>query len=250
VRRAFIGAVALSLLLLSACNLVLGMDALDSGGPDRGGAPTSGAGGFTSSGGGGQAGGGNAGGATEGGNAGSATEGGNSGSATEGGNSGSAGQAGAGGNTGVPYSGGGRGGNGGNGGFADVGGSGGSSGIGAPCSTKSPDASCSCVGYATHDYWFCSAYLTFEAAEKKCKAVSMHLPRVETQAEDTFLFNTGADKNMGEYFLGAIDAQYSHWSTGQPDGSGDCTVVQINGPWDDRTCFDQRKYICEAVRAH
>jgi len=212
VRCAFVGSVALSLLLLSACNLVLGMDALDSGGPDSGGTDA----------------------------------GGGSAKAGAGGISGDSGGSASG---GAPVNlGGGNAGAGGNAGSAGGGGAAGSSGIGMPCLTKSPDASCSCAGYGARDYWFCTAYLTFDAAEKKCKAVSMHLPKVESQGEDSFLFKTAAGKNLGEYYLGAIDAQYSHWSPGQPDGSGACIVVQNNGPWDDRTCFDQRKYICESAR--
>lgn len=269
-RCAFVGSVALSLLLLSACNLVLGMDALDSGGPDSGGTDAGGGsakagaggisgdsggsasggapvnlGGYSASGAGalglmgGAAGGPPAvggfagtGGSQGGGAAGSGSDGGNASSAGAGGAGATGGNAGAGGNAGS----------------AGGGGAAGSSGIGMPCLTKSPDASCSCAGYGARDYWFCTAYLTFDAAEKKCKAVSMHLPKVESQGEDSFLFKTAAGKNLGEYYLGAIDAQYSHWSPGQPDGSGACIVVQNNGPWDDRTCFDQRKYICESAR--
>jgi hypothetical protein len=98
----------------------------------------------------------------------------------------------------------------------------------------------------------------------------MHLPKVETKVEDDWLFATAAQNSLGEYFLGATDATtpdewswlaggklwsgqvdgtpygYSHWSSNEPNGSGDCLVVQSNGPWDDRICSDQRKYVCEA----
>lgn len=126
------------------------------------------------------------------------------------------------------------------------------------------------MAHDAHDYWFCPTFLTLGAAEAKCKAVSMHLPKVETKAEDDWLFATAAQSSLGEYFLGATDATtpdewswlaggklwsgqadgtaygYANWSSNEPNGSGDCLVVQSNGPWDDRTCTDQRKYVCEA----
>jgi Lectin C-type domain len=203
----------------------------------------------------------------EGGTAGIETAGGKAGTSGAGGSAGKAGSGGSGGTAGNAGSGGtgGAGGTGGKGGSAGAGGSG-----TAPCSSKSPDATCSCVANAAHDYWFCTTYLSFAAAEKKCTAAGMHLPKVETKAEDDFIFATTAAKTMGEYYLGATDAAtadtwlwlaggqfwkgvadgtasgYAHWSANEPNASGDCLVVQSNGPWDDRICTDQRKYICEA----
>ena len=171
----------------------------------------------------------------------------------------------------VSGGGGGSGGSAGKGGSGGTAGSGGSGGSGAAtCTSKSPDPSCTCVTHGAQEYWFCSTYLTFAAAEKKCTAVGMHLPKVETKAEDDFLFGTCVTLSMGEYFLGATDASapdtwtwlaggtfwvgvadgtptgYTNWSPNEPNASGDCLVVQSNDRWDDRTCTDQRKYICEA----
>ena len=141
----------------------------------------------------------------------------------------------------------------------------------AECSSAAPDVSCTCEVYGAHDYWFCATYLTFSASENKCKSVGMHLPKIETQAEDDWLFSTAASKSFGEYFLGATDAAtpnewswlaggkfwsgladgtalaYSHWSANEPNASDDCVVVQSNGPWDDRLCTYQRLYVCETL---
>jgi hypothetical protein len=155
-------------------------------------------------------------------------------------------------------------------GGAAMSGSAGSGGDGGTdCASTAPEASCSCVAYGGHDYWFCTNYLTFGGAENKCKAVSMHLPKIDSEAEDDWLFSTAAIKTMGEYFLGATDAStpdewswlaggklwsgvadgtptgYANFSPNEPNDSGDCLVVQSNGPWDDRICTDQRKYVCE-----
>lgn len=140
----------------------------------------------------------------------------------------------------------------------------------AACITAAPDIGCTCELYNAHEYWFCNQYLTFAAAENKCKSVKMHLPKIETQAEDDWLFAAAQAYLLGEYFLGATDAStpdewswlaggkfwsgvadgtatgYAHWSANEPNASGDCLVVQGNGPWDDRTCTDQRRYVCES----
>lgn len=154
--------------------------------------------------------------------------------------------------------------------FAGDGGAGGEGGAPPTCTTVAPDATCTCVAHDAHDYWFCTTFLGFTAAEAKCTARGMHLPKVETQAEDAWLFAMCAEKSMGEYFLGGSDADvpdtwtwlqggtfwqgvadgtamgYTNWNSNEPNDSGDCLVVQSNGPWDDRTCGDQRKYVCEA----
>ena len=200
------------------------------------------------------------------------TEGGKGGSSGASGSAGGGGKAGSGGNGGSAGNGGsgGSGGGAGKGGAAGSGGNGGSGGSGpAACSSSSPDATCTCVAHDDHDYWFCTTFLTFTSAESKCTAVGMHLPKVETAGEDSFLRTTCNDKTMGEYYLGATDASsqnswswlaggklwegvangtasgYTHWNSNEPNASGDCLVVQTNGAWDDRICTDQRKYICE-----
>lgn len=152
---------------------------------------------------------------------------------------------------------------------AEAGAAGAGGGV-AECLSASPDVGCSCEPHGAHEYWFCSQYLTFAAAENRCKSVTMHLPKIETQAEDDWLFAAAQAHTLGEYFLGATDATtpdvwswlaggtfwmgiadgtasgYAHWSPNEPNASGDCLVVQANGPWDDRICTDQRRYVCES----
>lgn len=151
------------------------------------------------------------------------------------------------------------------------GGDGNEGGAPAGCASTAPEASCSGALHDAHEYWFYPTFLGFSAAEAKCAARGMHLPKVETQREDAWLFATSADMAMGEYYLGASDEAepnswvwlqggtfwqgvangtatgYTNWSANEPNDSGDCLVVQSNGPWDDRTCGDQRKYVCEAA---
>jgi hypothetical protein len=138
------------------------------------------------------------------------------------------------------------------------------------CNSTSPDASCTCAKNGAAEYWFCTTFLEFDKAEAKCTAVGMHLPKVETVGEDTFLYDTAMAKVLGEYYLGGTDVAvpdtwvwlaggqfwqgqvdgtvtgYAHWNVTDPNHTGDCVVVQNGGVWDDRTCADERKYICEA----
>jgi hypothetical protein len=148
---------------------------------------------------------------------------------------------------------------------------GGAGGAAAECLSAAPDVGCDCQLYAAHDYWFCSSYLSFTASENKCKSVGMHLPKIETQAEDAWLYAMAQSHSLGEYYLGSTDAAtpnewswlaggklwsgvadgtaygYTHFSANEPNASGDCLVVQSNGPWDDRGCTDQRRYVCESL---
>jgi hypothetical protein len=133
-----------------------------------------------------------------------------------------------------------------------------------------PEANCSCGKLEAAEYWFCPTFRGFTDAEAKCTAQGMHLPKVESQAEDAWLYLTATAKALGEYYLGATDSAvpdtwmwlaggqlwqgladgtptgYVHWNTMEPNASGDCVVVQNGGAWDDRTCGDERKFICEA----
>ena len=138
------------------------------------------------------------------------------------------------------------------------------------CNSTSPDATCTCAKNGAAEYWFCTTFLEWDKAEAKCTAVGMHLPKVETADEDTFLYSTATAKLLGEYYLGGTDVAvpdtwvwlaggqfwqgqadgtvtgYAHWNVAEPNASGDCVVVQNGGAWDDRGCDDERKYICEA----
>jgi hypothetical protein len=219
--------------------------------------------------------------ASSGGKAGNTSGGANAGTGGSGGaHAGAAGQAGTGGAGqggggagGGGAGGGGAGGGGAGGGGTGGGGAGGGGSGGMPavsCDSRSPDASCTCAKNGDAEYWFCATYLEFDKAEAKCTAVGMHLPKVETVGEDTFLYDTATTKALGEYYLGGNDVAtadtwvwlaggqfwqgqangtvtgYAHWNVGDPNHTGDCVVVQNGGVWDDRTCKDERKYICEA----
>lgn len=211
------------------------------------------------------------GGAASGGKGGNPSGGTQAGTGGAGGSGGTAAGAAGKGGTGGAGGGGGTGGGGTGGGGTGGGGNGGSGGDPpVKCDSTSPDASCTCAKNGDAEYWFCATFLEFDKAEAKCTAVGMHLPKVETAGEDTFLYTTAMAQSLGEYYLGGNDLAeadtwvwlaggqfwkgqsdgtvtgYAHWNTGDPNHTGDCVVVQNGGVWDDRICNDERKYICEA----
>ncbi len=149
-------------------------------------------------------------------------------------------------------------------------GSGGTGGSAAECATSSPHASCTCHAYGGHDYWFCTTKAVFDVAEGNCVSAGMHLMKVTSGPEDTWIYDTGF-ATLGEYWLGSSDEStpdtwtwlwggtfwtgtangtaggYEHWNDNEPNASGECAMVQTGGAWDDRICTDQRGYVCEAV---
>jgi hypothetical protein len=93
--------------------------------------------------------------------------------------------------------------------------------------------------------------------------------KIASAAEDQWVNDATVALSFGEYYLGSSDAMtpntwtwlsggtfwtglangtasgYAHWNGGEPNGSGDCLVVQTGFVWDDRVCTDNRKYICD-----
>ena len=145
----------------------------------------------------------------------------------------------------------------------------GSGGGAAACSGAKPESNCVCHSNSNHDYWFCPTARDFADAESKCVGAGLHLVKISSATEDKWVNDTANAATFGEYYLGSTDAStpntwtwlaggtfwtglangtasgYAHWGPNQPDGSGDCLVVQNNFVWDDRICTDNRLYICD-----
>lgn len=145
----------------------------------------------------------------------------------------------------------------------------GSGGGAAACSGAKPESNCVCHSNSNHDYWFCPTARDFADAESKCVGAGLHLVKISSATEDKWVNDTANAATFGEYYLGSTDAStpntwtwlaggtfwtglangtasgYAHWGASQPDGSGDCVVVQNNFVWDDRICTDHRLYICD-----
>lgn len=143
---------------------------------------------------------------------------------------------------------------------------------GRPSSCDRPPAKCHCATHDDHDYLFCAVDAMRAAAEATCQSMGMHLIRVNGVAEELWMFDTavslsmtgdlwsgGMDQGTNDYawpdgtrfWSGAADGMpvndsYSHFRPSEPNGSGDCVVLQSDHRWDDQDCSWLRNYVCEA----
>lgn len=94
-----------------------------------------------------------------------------------------------------------------------------------------------------------------------CAARGYHLAKVETEAEDDWMMETGFAFG-GDYFIGLSDedaegewvwtdstvATWFNWVGGEPNGerSENCVEVRTLGGWNDRPCSYDRRFVCEA----
>lgn len=128
---------------------------------------------------------------------------------------------------------------------------------GCPCDVVSRDG---------HGYMLCPGPRTWLAARMHCELFGYSLAVVEDAAEDAFVFGEVDGRSFDDTWLGHNDVltegtwvwldgvplAYTHWDAGEPNDSGgeDCGVVMTaagrESEWDDRSCGDERPYVCES----
>ncbi|HMJ03130.1 MAG TPA: lectin-like protein, partial [Conexibacter sp.] len=135
-----------------------------------------------------------------------------------------------------------------------------------------PDASCTAATNGTHEYFFCSAALGWDAARARCKLQARgDLVNIASMAENDFIRtqpSTNAwigardvaieglwrwDNNGLPFWRGgaagsAQQSRFARWSSGQPDDAGsneDCAEFWADGSWNDGVCGGAHPYICE-----
>jgi hypothetical protein len=145
-----------------------------------------------------------------------------------------------------------------------------------PACTDSAD--CTCAELAGHAYWFCTQHLYWNDAQSHCQTAGMDLVRIDSQAENDFLVDTGATRGVFTFNnfaqIGAssqaqagewrwpdgtllwqggsngdpVGGLYSNWDTMSPSGSGAarCSGILTSGIWQDRTCTGAEPFICES----
>ncbi len=138
-------------------------------------------------------------------------------------------------------------------------------------------AGCTGVPFGGHGYAFCGTAVTWTAARDACVAAGLRLVRVDTEAENAFLFATSsAAGGIGEHFIGArveadgtrrwrwadgtelwegtlggsaIGGIFAAWETDQPDDDAAprCAVARARmmGRWHDTSCDTPDQYVCE-----
>jgi hypothetical protein len=140
-------------------------------------------------------------------------------------------------------------------------------------------ADCSCEFFGGHSYRFCKTGRGFIAAQASCVSQGMRLIRLDSDAENTWAFQTKQTLLMLTTWIGASDIAtegdwrwtdgaafwsgrgppagghavaglYNAWNLGadEPNQNGDedCAGYWYMTPtWADLTCTDNNPYICE-----
>jgi len=158
-------------------------------------------------------------------------------------------------------------------------------GIDNNCSGRIDENACrdGCVG-ATFEgvgYMFCystAQQRTWKEAETDCEAHKMHLARVDSAMQNSFIRKTALDVNfsdniwlggsdaavegrwvwiddaqfwMGNFNGRPIDGLFTAWDMGQPNsasGQEDCLAMWANTTmWHDSTCGTHEAYMCQGM---
>src|SRR5689334_3594515 len=60
--------------------------------------------------------------------------------------------------------------------------------VSANALSDAPDALCAATTYLGHEYWFCRNLRSWSAARTRCQTVGMELARIDTSAENAFVY--------------------------------------------------------------
>jgi hypothetical protein len=131
---------------------------------------------------------------------------------------------------------------------------------------------CTCTNDAGHDYVYCNHYKVWQTANVRCESLGMHLVRPNDTTENDWLYSTlagnntvwtagndvtlegtfrWADSSNDAYWLGgsagaAQMGAWTDWNTNEPNASGDCMILQAGPSWDDLSCTNGVRHICES----
>lgn len=124
-----------------------------------------------------------------------------------------------------------------------------------------PGESCplGCRGapYGGHDYAYCPTGASWTAARDHCASGGMQLVRIDSSAENVFVGALGGVSNL---WIGANDRASEgnfvwidggsvtsrHWTSGYPNGTGDCARMNPDDQWVDADCTRTYDFVCES----
>ncbi|KAJ1191067.1 hypothetical protein NDU88_000384 [Pleurodeles waltl] len=122
--------------------------------------------------------------------------------------------------------------------------------------------------FANDCYYIATVTEIYDDAKQSCEAMSATLVIIKSNEEQQFLKKQIHGKGES-YWIGLTDSEeenvwkwsdgtiptFTNWKSGQPDNWGaghtpgeDCAGLHIGGLWNDFTCDDGLKYICEKPR--
>ncbi|XP_063399303.1 perlucin-like protein [Mytilus trossulus] len=117
--------------------------------------------------------------------------------------------------------------------------------------------------YNGHCYYFGEDQLSWSDAQRKCQLIGGNLVKIEDSSENTWLKSNTNGAGTIAYWIGLSDlvegefrwtsdqevVSYKNFDHGQPNnlrGNQNCVYLDYNaGKWDDATCGNNHKYICE-----
>jgi hypothetical protein len=108
-----------------------------------------------------------------------------------------------------------------------------------------------------HRYKRLAQDTSYDTAIDRCAADGAHLAVVDDLTENNYLrglhtadmwigFDDLTEENVFRWITGATST-FTAWSTNEPNDNGveDCTYLRPNGTWNDTSCGDQKRPICE-----
>ena len=122
---------------------------------------------------------------------------------------------------------------------------------------------CTEVAAGDHHYLYCPTALTFADAQSACAAKGETLVLPNDAWEDAAVYAAAQKNGVGtDYWIGLTDAAkegtfttadggaptWLHWHAGEPNDwnkNEDCAHVWSGGDWNDRSCADKLKFVCE-----
>ena len=134
----------------------------------------------------------------------------------------------------------------------------GCNGIDQDCAPgESCPSGCRGATYGSHDYAYCPTGTSWTTARDRCASTSMQLVRIDSSGENAFVGDLGGtsilwiganDRSSEGNFVWIDGASIAsrHWTTGYPDGSGDCARMNTDDRWVDTDCTRTYDYVCES----
>lgn len=122
---------------------------------------------------------------------------------------------------------------------------------------ESCPSGCRAASYGGHGYAYCLTGTSWTAARDHCASVGMQLVRIDSGGENSFVGDLGGVSNL---WIGANDRASEgnfvwidggsitsrHWTSGYPNGSGDCARMNPDDQWVDVDCTRTYDFVCES----
>jgi hypothetical protein len=127
------------------------------------------------------------------------------------------------------------------------------------------DCPCAAAVFDGHTYLFCDEPVSWTDASAACQAVGYDLVTVDSDAENTWVYDQGQALVASYWWIGLNDlavegtfewssgdaVTYTNWGSGQPDdgrGTEECVHYGWGGAyvWNDDQCEDVKAYTCES----